>query len=107
MSQLEVLRQRAEAVREKYAALNRRQGKAVWGAKEYAMGFAGDVGDLLKLAMAKENLRHTEHADEKLEHELADCLWSVLVLAGQYDIDLEVAFAKTMNELEERIGSAA
>ncbi len=57
----------------------------------------------MKLVMAKEGLRDIENVDEKLAHKLADCLWSVLVLAKKYDIDLEQSFIKTMNELEKRI----
>ncbi|MFF8422565.1 MazG nucleotide pyrophosphohydrolase domain-containing protein [Streptomyces sp. NPDC015680] len=38
-----------------------------------------------------------------LEHELADCLWSVLILARRFDVDLETAFRRTMTELEAAI----
>ncbi|MER5664198.1 MazG nucleotide pyrophosphohydrolase domain-containing protein [Streptomyces mirabilis] len=40
-----------------------------------------------------------------LEHELADCLWSVLILAHRYDIDLEAAFRRTMAELDTAISA--
>lgn len=53
--------------------------------------------------MAKEGLRHMENIDEKLGHELADCLWSILVIADKYDINLENEFLKTMDDLEKRI----
>ena len=68
-------------------------------------GFVGDVGDLSKLIMAKRGLRGGigDDIDEKLAHELADCLWSVCVLADKYDVDLEAAFTKTMDELDERL----
>jgi NTP pyrophosphatase (non-canonical NTP hydrolase) len=33
--------------------------------------------------------------------ELADCLWSVMVLADAYDVDLESAFVRTMGELND------
>ncbi|WP_203622632.1 MazG nucleotide pyrophosphohydrolase domain-containing protein [Streptomyces sp. SID8499] len=39
----------------------------------------------------------------RLEHELADCLWSVLVLAFRYDVDLEQAFCRTMPHLDESV----
>lgn len=35
-----------------------------------------------------------------LAHELADCLWSVFVLAHMLDVGLEAAFARTMDDLE-------
>lgn len=103
MSDLNDLQHSALEIAAKYDALNQKAGRKNWGAKEYAMGFVGDVGDLTKLVMAKEGLRHKDDVDAKLAHELSDCLWSVLVLAKQYDIDLEKAFLKTMDELKARI----
>lgn len=97
------LQKRAIEVREKYAELNKKNGHNPWGAKDFAMGFAGDFGDLQKLVMAKENMRTIENVDSKLKHELADCLWSLLVLAQHYNIRLEDEFIKTMDELETRI----
>jgi NTP pyrophosphatase (non-canonical NTP hydrolase) len=64
----------------------------------------GDVGDLSKIIMAKDSLRAMDDVDQKLEHELSDCLWSLLNIANKYDIDLASAFMKTMDELEERVG---
>lgn len=66
-------------------------------------GFVGDVGDLMKLIMAKEGVRDIENVDAKLAHELSDCLWCVLVLADKYGVDLESSFMKTMQELDIRI----
>lgn len=66
-------------------------------------GFVGDVGDLTKLIMAKEGLREVENVDEKLTHELSDCLWSILVFADKYNVNLEDSFMKTMAEVENRI----
>lgn len=75
----------------------------VWAAEDIALGFVGDVGDLMKLVVAKRGLRDIEDVDAKLSHELCDCLWSVLVLAHLYHIDLEVEFGKMMDDLERRI----
>ena len=66
-------------------------------------GFVGDVGDLSKIIMAKHGLRAMDDVDAKLAHELADCLWSVLVLADKYKIDLADEFMKNMEGLEKRI----
>ncbi|MEW2490591.1 hypothetical protein [Streptomyces sp. NPDC048411] len=41
-----------------------------------------------------------------LEHELSDCLWSVLILARLHDVDLSAAFFRTMAELEESVGAS-
>lgn len=100
------LQKRALDIRLKYAQLNKADGLDRWAGKEFMMGFVGDVGDLTKLVMAKENLRHIDGMDDKLKHELSDCLWSILVLAEQYSVDLEKEFIKTMDQLEQRIARA-
>jgi NTP pyrophosphatase (non-canonical NTP hydrolase) len=70
---------------------------------ELAQGFVGDVGDLMKLVMSKEGLRTAKNLDAALAHELADCLWSVLVLADAYEVDLASVFRRTMTRLERKL----
>ena len=94
---------RAEKIRALYAAQARRQGSRPWKPAELAQGFVGDVGDLMKLVMAKSGLRSAKNLDAALAHELADCLWSVLLLARAYDVDLEKSFLSTMNALERKL----
>ena len=100
---LKQLSERALQIQKKYSELQKKENKKEWTRLNLMEGFVGDVGDLIKLAMAKEGLRDIENVDEKLAHELADCLWSVLVLSEKYGIDLEQSFLKTMDELEKRI----
>jgi NTP pyrophosphatase (non-canonical NTP hydrolase) len=96
---------RALAVQEKYANLERSKEGKEWSRADLVRGFVGDVGDLVKLSMAEDGLRSIDNSKDKIAHELADCLWSVIVIAHKYDVDLEDAFSKTMNELEVRIHS--
>lgn len=96
---------RALEIRSKYAELERKKFGREWTREQIMEGFVGDVGDLIKLVMAKEGLREKENVDEKLAHELSDCLWCVLVLADKYGIDIEESFLKTMGELEKDIDS--
>ena len=98
--QFRELEQRALAIRGQYASLERRLYGRAWTREEIALGFVGDVGDLMKLALAREGMRAIRDAAEKLAHELADCLWSLLVLADAYEVDLQQAFLRTMDELE-------
>jgi NTP pyrophosphatase (non-canonical NTP hydrolase) len=101
--QFEEMRKRALEIREKYGELEIKKYGKVWGGRELMEGFVGDVGDLMKLIMVKEGVRKINgDIDQKLAHELADCLWSIIVLADKYDVDLEESFIKTMNELESR-----
>ncbi len=98
-----IIQESAIAVREKYNALEIKQNGKAWTNEQLMQGFVGDIGDLMKLVMAKEGVREIENVDEKLAHELSDCLWCVIVLANKYGVDLENAFMKTMEELDERI----
>ena len=42
----------------------------------------GDVGDLVNLVMAQNGRCNIPEEVSRLAHELADCLWSIIVLAG-------------------------
>jgi NTP pyrophosphatase (non-canonical NTP hydrolase) len=101
----QALRRRAASIREQYAELERRKYGREWSSEELALGLVGDVGDLSKLISAKEGAREIEDLDAKLAHELVDCLWSVVVLAERYGVDLEQAFSATMDELEATIAA--
>jgi len=94
---------RAKEIKKSYAHLNENQGKKAWGVTEYTQGLVGDVGDLMKLVMAKNGFRSCNDVDDKLSHELTDCLWPIIVIAEELGIDLESEFLYTMRELEERI----
>lgn len=96
---------RARAVKRAYGELNRREGNKVWGASEYTQGLVGDVGDLMKLIMAKKGFRFSEEENigAALRHELADCLWSIFMIADELDINLEKEFLATMSKLEAKI----
>jgi NTP pyrophosphatase (non-canonical NTP hydrolase) len=93
-------------VRRRYAELEQARYGRSWTAEEVALGFVGDVGDLAKLVLAEAGVRRIPDHREKLAHELADCLWSVLVLARLYGIDLERAFLSTLQDLETHLAAA-
>jgi hypothetical protein len=57
-------------------------------------------GDLAKLAMAADGARDMPGGHAALGHELADCLWCVLVLAHLHQVDLAAEFDRTMHELD-------
>ena len=95
--------ERAQAVRSKYAELEKANYGREWTGEELMLSFVKDMGDLAKLVQAKEGIRPTENVDEELAHELSDCMWSIIVLADKYNVDLEIAFTKTMDGLEARL----
>lgn len=94
---------RAVEIRKNYADLEKSKYGREWSKKDLLQGLVGDVGDLSKFAMAKDGLRDIDNADRKFEQELAECLWSVLVLAEAHDINMEKVFLKKMNELDNKI----
>jgi NTP pyrophosphatase (non-canonical NTP hydrolase) len=96
---------RAMQIRRRFDQLEQAQSGRAWTKDEIMQGFVGDVGDLMKLVMAKSGLRAVAETDRKLAHELADCLWSVLVLSQLYGIDLETEFLRTMAELDAGIAA--
>jgi len=96
---------RAMHVRGQYEAKENQQYGSAWTNEEVVLGFVGDVGDLAKLIMAENGRRNIANSKEKLEHELSDCLWSLIVLSRLHNIDLERSFLRTMDELEEYLSA--
>lgn len=94
---------RALEVRRQYVEFEKRRYGASWTSEEITLGFVGDVGDLVKLVMAENGRRNIPDSKRKLEHELSDCLWSIIVLANEHDIDLETSFLETMDSLEKHL----
>lgn len=98
--------QKAKEVRQAYERYEKDVLGKTWNRENIAEGLVGDVGDLMKLVMAKEGLRQIDNVDEKLAHELSDCLWSIIILAELYGVDLEQSFMKTMDEITARLNTA-
>lgn len=59
--------------------------------------------DLAKLIPADAGVRHIDDCKAKLGHELSDCLWSIIVLAHKYGIDLQAEFVRNTTELTEYV----
>ncbi len=97
------LQGRALEIAARYDRHNIAAGRPAWRADDFMMGFVGDVGDLAKLVMAAEGRREMPDARDALGHELADCLWSVLVLAQRYGVDLEAEFTRMTAGIEQHL----
>lgn len=100
--EIKELTAKARDLRLKYAEFNKKRGEKEWGYAEHAQGFVGDVGNLMKLLMAKQGYRIYDDLDNKIAHELADCLWSIITIADELHVDLDKGFADLAEELEER-----
>ena len=81
--------------------------KQLYGApstdEDIAQGFQGDVTNLVKLVMAQHGKGAIANSTEKLGPQLSHCLWSVLILANMYNVDLEQSFMETMDKLENHL----
>lgn len=86
------LTDKAMELRTHFDRVAQASGRAPWTKEQIMQGFVVDVGALMKLVMAKSGARDAQDLDRKLGHELADCLWSVLVLARCYGLNLEQEF---------------
>jgi NTP pyrophosphatase (non-canonical NTP hydrolase) len=101
--ELKELSKKALEIKEKYHELERKKIGRTWTNSEIMEGFVVDVGELMRIVMEKEGIRKGQNIDEELEHEMGDCLYSLLVLSEKYGIDLEKAFGDTMDKLKNRI----
>ncbi len=87
-----------------YDQLNKEQGHSKWELQHYMQGFMEDLGTLARLVLMKSGVRApAEDLDEKLRHEVCDCLWSTIRVADALGIDLETEFPKQMDKLAKRI----
>jgi NTP pyrophosphatase (non-canonical NTP hydrolase) len=100
---IETLSERAMEIRRRFAEFEKAKFAREWTKEEVMQGFVVDVGDLMKLVMAKSGIRDMEGVEKKLAHELSDCLWCVLVLSKLYGFDIGREFMKTMDELDATI----
>ncbi len=101
--ELTTLQDRATAIADLYDRHNIAAGRGAWTTGDLALGFVGDVGDLAKLVMAVDGRREIADARALLGHELADCLWAVLVLADRYGVDLVDEFTRMTDGVERQL----
>jgi NTP pyrophosphatase (non-canonical NTP hydrolase) len=95
MSDIKILEQRAMEIKRKYDLLEKQRNRQPKGAVELTRAFKKEISDLLSIVDQDIIDR------KKLNRGLADCLWSVLVIARRLDVDIERVFWATMAELEQ------
>ncbi len=91
-------------VRAQYLKMEKKKYGKQRTAGEIMQGFVVDVGDLTREVMKQSGIRDGKDR-QKLIHELCDCLYSVLVLADKYKVNLEKEFPENMRALSEKINS--
>jgi NTP pyrophosphatase (non-canonical NTP hydrolase) len=103
MTNFAALQEKALFIKNYYKQLQLDKGLEPWTPSDYMAGFVTDIGELSEYVAGKKGIRKVDDVDQKLEHELCDCLYSVIVLAEEFGIDLSEAFGRNMDELAERI----
>ncbi len=98
---IEEMQARAVQVRQQFAAFERASYGQEWLVEDLVIGLTKDVGDLAEIVQRLEGKRvpRSQSAKAELEHEISDCLWSLLVIADRYNVDVSGAFARTMDGL--------
>ena len=103
MSELKDLQYKALVIANHYDDYNRAKGRKSWDLNDYVDGLVGDVGDLMKAVMGARNRRDMENAEAKIEHELNDIMWSLLVIYKIFRLNPDQSFAEAMDVLEKRV----
>ena len=94
---------RAMDLRSQYEKKEKQLYGAPSSGEDLARGFAGDVNNLVRLIAAKPGRHENIDRTEKIGAQLSHSLWSIIVLARLYDIELEQAFMETMDRLENHL----
>lgn len=103
MSDLKDLQRKSLVVANHYDDYNRKLSGKTWDLNDYVDGLVGDVGDLVKAIMAVRGRREIPDALDRVEHELNDILWSLLLLYKFFQLDPDRSFIKAMSMLEKRV----
>lgn len=71
------------------------------------LGFTNDVGTVGRLILAHDGTWNMDgDVEARLQHELAECLWWVIVLADRLGIDIDTAYESTMRDIRDGLSRA-
>jgi len=99
----QILAKRARDIRQAYNEHNFRTGKKVRQTGDYVQGLVGDIGDLVKLLLHQNTAENPQHLNQKIRHELADVLWSLLAISDSLGVDLEQELKINLEYLEAKL----
>lgn len=73
-----------------------------WTLSDLVVGLITDVGDLARLVAEHQGLRpRRDGLSGAIEHEVADCMWGVFVIADRLGVDVPQAFAEGMDSVRD------
>jgi hypothetical protein len=95
---------RSQKIREIYHRLELKHHGTEWTTEEDALAFLTDAGLVGRLTMARQGRWPTEHGEaHDLEHKLGECIWWLIVLAEQMEIDSESALESFLTKTEQQL----
>ncbi|HEY4520420.1 MAG TPA: hypothetical protein VJJ72_01275 [Candidatus Paceibacterota bacterium] len=100
--QFKDISKKAKEIRKAYNEVNKRNNKKIWDAFDYGQGLVGDVGDLAKLLISFRD-KPRKDTYKKIQHEVGDCLWSLVAIAQELGISLEKEFLVNVEYLEQKM----
>jgi len=92
-------------IKKLYAELEKKKYGKEWASEKYFESLVADIGDFSRLILSREGTITDADFKRRVEHELSDLFLGILILAGEYDIDIENAFLDNMEILEKRISN--
>ena len=103
-AQLRHARAEALEVRALYERLEEHLNGRTWSTHELMLGFSNDVGRVGRLLLAHDGTWDVDgDVNAELKHKLSESLWWIFVLAERLDIDLDAAYADTMQEIRSNL----
>lgn len=100
-------REQALSVRSLYEILEERFNGKTWSLHELMIGFSNDVGYIGRLLLAHDGTWGIDGDPRaELEHKLAESMWWTFVLADKLGIDIDEAYAQTMDRIRTGLESA-
>jgi len=100
------LAKKVREIKTSYEDYAKEHKKKIWSTNDYIRGLVGDVGDLVKRITVYEDDRTDADVKNEVRHELADCLWSLMIIAQELEIDLEKEFLVNVEYIEQKLREA-
>jgi len=102
---LENIKNRSMAIREKYKELELQHHGSEWSIEEDALAFLSDAGLVGRLVMSQQGRWPKGNTDEELKHKLGECIWWLAVLAERMRMDINEATEHFLTKTEKMLGN--
>ncbi len=100
---LKQLTEKTKRIKRAYDSMRRKDGEKAWMSYDYAEALVGDVGDLMKLMVRKRRKGASKALERDIAKELSDCLYMLIALSQELNIDLEKEYKVNLEFLEQQL----